>query len=112
MGISTNYYTVYGIKHEWDSSFMEAYDEVYDDADTPCIIADAMGGEYIIFGHTFYDSGDLRWCDDLENGIIEIDIDDLATVAENYKAAFIAKFPNFKHLVDASFKLMTFVHYH
>jgi len=47
MGVSTNIYTFYGVKIEWDDDFHEAYDEVYADLQVP-VIVDAMMGEYIV----------------------------------------------------------------
>lgn len=110
MGISTHYYTVYGVKHEWNDAFIEAHEEVYDDEDTPIIITDSMSGEYMIFGKVLYDSGDQRW-GEIEDVFVEIDVDGLKDVETKYKEEFSAKFPDFANLVDRQFKLMTFVHY-
>ena len=54
MGVSCHFYTIHGVKIAWDESFNEAYDEVYDDKDTPFILFDGMGGEYIIFGNIIF----------------------------------------------------------
>ncbi len=110
MGISTHYYTVYGIKHEYNDDFSEATDEVYDDHDMPTVISDSMGGGYMIFGKILYDSGDQRW-GDIEDVFVEIDMESLPSIEEEYKKKFIAKFPQFESLMDEPFKLMTFVHY-
>lgn len=110
MGISTNYYTVHGVKLEWNDEFHEAYDEVYNDEDTPIVNFESICGEYIILGKILYDSGDLRW-GDLKDAFVEIDLDSLSDIEADYKKEFIAKFPKFASLVEKPFKLMTFVHY-
>jgi hypothetical protein len=110
MGISTHYYTMYGVKLDWNDDFHEAYDEVYDDDDTPTILMDSISGGYIMLGYTLYDSGDLRW-DELEDAFVEIDLGSLSDLEIKYKREFLAKFPQFASLVEHQFKLMTFVHY-
>lgn len=109
MGISTNYYTIYGIKCDYDKSFAESYNEVYDDNDTPFVLIDGMGGDYMIFGVVLFDSGNLRY-GDIKDYFVEIEIDSYKEM--EYKRQFNAKFPTFSHLMDAPFKLMTLVHYH
>lgn len=114
MGIDTHYYTVFGIKHNYDdvpSNWKDdAYEEAYDDADTPNVIIDSMSGEYIILGEILYDSGNLRW-GDMEDVFVEIDLARLGEIEAKYKAEFTAKFPDFAELVNQPFKLMTFAHY-
>lgn len=111
MGVSTNFYTMCGIKTEWLDDFAEAYDDVYDDKDTPFVLMDGMGGEYFVFGNILYDSGDARWGFEDGDDFTEIDLSTLADREEKYKQEFIAKFPTFAHLMDRPFKLMTFAHY-
>ena len=115
MGINTHYYTVYGVKTEYDDAVSEfnetVYDDVYDHPDCPGIILDGMGGDYAIFGEILFDSGDLRW-GDMEDSYVEIDLDKLDEIEANYRKDFAAKFPQHTHLInDKPFKLMTFVHY-
>jgi hypothetical protein len=110
MGISTNYYTVYGVKLPFNDEFNEAWNEVYNDSDTPCVISDGYSGEYIVLGKILYDSGDLRW-GETEDSFVEIDIDSLPDIEIDYKREFVAKFPEFASLLEQPFKLMTFVHY-
>jgi hypothetical protein len=112
VGISINFYTVYGIKIKgYPKDFTEAYDEVYDDKDTPFVICDGMCGEYVILGVKLFDSGDARW--GFENGddFKEIDIADLSRLESEYKNQFLAKFPEFGHLLNPEFKLMTLAYY-
>ena len=111
MGVSTNFYTIFGIKHDWQDDFNEAYDEVYDDDDTPFVLSDGMSGEYMVFGKILFDSGDVRWGFEGGDGFKEIDVSKLPEIEREYRAAFINKFPNFKHLVDQPFKLMILAHY-
>lgn len=111
MGVSTNFYTVFGLKTEWNDKFHEAYDDAYSDEDTPMVIADGMGGDYIVLGTVLYDSGDMRWGFEKGDSFKEIEIETLSIKEQEYKAKFIAKFPQFRGLMDAPFKLMTFAHY-
>jgi len=110
MGISTNYYTVYGIKGEFNDEFFEAYDNVYNDDDTPTVLIDSMSGEYAVLGTILFDSGDQRY-GEVEDVFVEIDMDNLPAIELSYKNLFITKFPQFASLMDTPFKLMTFVHY-
>ena len=47
----------------------------------------------------------------MEDAFVEIDLYKLPAIETAYKKAFVAKFPEFASLVEAPFKLMTFVHY-
>lgn len=111
MGVSTNVYTMHGTKIDWDDKFIEAYDEVYDDKDTPIVLLDGMGGDYIVFGTTLFDSGVMRW--GLEGGdtFKEFELEQLHELETTYKTEFKTKFPEFAHLMDVPFKIMSFVHY-
>jgi len=111
MGVSTNFYTVYGVKTEWNDEFHEAYDDVYNDEDTPNVIADGMSGEYIVLGIVLYDSGDMRWGFEKGDSFKEVELETLSNMERQYKSQFTAKFPQFSHLLDTTFKLMTFAHY-
>lgn len=110
MGIDTHYYTMHGIKLDFNNEFCEAHNEVYRDDDTPFVLFDAMSAEYMILGTVLYDSGNLRW-GDLNNSVVEIDIQKLGELELQYRKQFIAKFPQFESLVIEPFKLMTLVHY-
>ena len=112
MGVSTNIYAVYGVKIAYDADFAEAYDEVYDDDDTPTIIVDGMSGDYMVFGTTMYDSGDFRYGMEDGDNWKEIDIGFLTKAEEAYKWIFVNKFPQFAHYMNEPFKLIIFTHYH
>lgn len=114
MGINTHYYTVYGVKiDDYDTKFSEAWDEVYDtvkDNTDMAIIADGMGGDYMIFGKILFDSGDLRW-NDIEDVHSDIDLNKLPEYKDKCVEQFMNYFPAFGHYMDHEWKLMTFVHY-
>jgi hypothetical protein len=110
MGIDTHYYTMHGVRMKWDDDFAQAYDEVYDDDDTPFVLLESMCGEYMFFGNVLYDSGNLRW-GDMEDTFVEIDVHKLGEQELQYRKEFIAKFPQFEKFMYEPFKLMTFVHY-
>ena len=89
MGISTHFYTIYGIetKGKYPKDFSKAYYDVYEDVDTPFVLFDGMNGEYMILGVKLFDSGDARW--GFENGDIfaEIDLNTLSTLESGYEPA-------------------------
>lgn len=124
MGINTHVYTVYGVRLDWDDDFYEAYEEVEEalldefgrgnpqeagrqvDA-----IMDCMGGEYMILGHKIYDSGDFRYCEDMNN-YQEIDTSNLLKLEFEYKEQFVRLYPNHVHLLEGKdFKLINLIHY-
>jgi hypothetical protein len=111
MGVSTHFYTIHGIKIDCNKKFNKVYDSVYDDADTPFILMDGMGGKYMIFGNVLFDSGDMRWGFEDGDVFVEIDTSSLTESENEYKQAFIAKFPEFADLMNSPFKLYTFAHY-
>lgn len=111
MGISTNFYTICGIKINWNDDFSEAYEEVYNDSDTPHVLFECYACKYMIFGERLFDSGDYRWGFEGGDHFKEIDLSKLSEIEANYKKQFVEKFPQFKHLMEQPFKVMTLVHY-
>lgn len=111
MGVSTNFYTIYGLKIDWNEEFSEAYEEVYNDSDTPFVLMDGMGGEYMIFGEVLFNSGDDRWGFEHGDTFKEIHTHKLLEIQKEYTDKFYAKFPDFLHLIAPPFKLMTLAHY-
>lgn len=124
MGINTHVYTVYGVKLPWDDAFDESYEEIEEalidefgygkpqPADRQIeVIRDSMMGEYMILGPILYDSGDFRYCEDMNN-YQEIDIDNLDDKWEDYKEMFLKLYPDHAHLIafDAP-SLINFIHY-
>lgn len=112
MGVSTNYYTICGIKAKWNDEFYDCIEELKEseDADIPFILFRGRGEKYIILGVVIYDSGDLRW-GDLNEECVIIDLESLPEMEKTYKEKFVDKFPQYAHLVAEKFSLMTFVHY-
>ena len=112
MGVSTNIYVMFGTKITWDDSFNEAYDNVYDDHDTPFVIFDGMCGDYIVFGQLLWNSGDFRW--DLEggDGFKATPVNTLPEIERQYKEQFVKKFPLFAHLMEVEFNILSFTHFH
>ena len=123
MGINTHVYTVYGVRLDWDDDFYEAYEEI---EETLCdefgygkpqpadrqieAIMDSMMGEYMILGPLIYDSGDFRYCDDMNN-YQEIEIDDLLVWPE-YMSKFAKLYPQHLHLLEnVTPKLINLIHY-
>lgn len=109
MGISTNFYTVYGVKIAWHDAFSEAYCDIYDNCDLS-VILDGMGGEYMVLGHVLFDSGDLRW--GFENGddFVKTNPQDLTKLEETYREKFAEIFPQFQHLLEQPFSILSFRH--
>jgi hypothetical protein len=112
MGISTNIYGYFGIKIDWDDALSDAYDNVYDDHDTPDCQLDGMSGDYMVFGERLYNSGDFRWGMEDGDGCKRIELDKLPQIEAEYKAKFVKKFPDFAHLMDRPFEIIIFTHYH
>lgn len=114
MSMSLNFYTMYGVIHNDASDdfldFLDEHDEVYDDDDTPNILFDGMSGDYLILGEVLFDSGDVY--DGGDADLTVIDVDKLPEIEAEYRKKFIAKFPEYKHLINKRFQLITLSHYH
>lgn len=111
MGINMHIYGMFGVEHKWNDEFSDAHDEVYDDADTPNVIMDGMGGDYMVFGEILYDSGDGRYGFEGADPMKTYDVSELNAIEDKYKQAFLAKFPKFAELVSQPFKIIMFTHY-
>jgi hypothetical protein len=124
MGINTHVYTVYGVRLDWDQEFYDIYEELDEalleefgynkrppeDRQIEAVI-DCMMGEYIILGHIIYDSGDFRYCEDMNN-YQEIDTSNLLKLELEYKKQFVRLYPNHVHLLEGKdFKLINLIHY-
>lgn len=124
MGINTHVYTVYGVRLDWDDAFYEAYEEIEEalldefgwgnpqEAGRQIeAIMDSMMGEYMVLGHILYDSGDFRWCEDMNN-YQEIDTSNLKSMQRMYKEEFKRLYPDHFHLIaHYDFKLINLIHY-
>lgn len=112
MGVDTYFYTIYGVKMDWNDDFYEEYGEVLFDSGYPWALLDGMSGKYMIFGEPLFDSGNMRW--GFEDGQVyaEIPLDNLQSIAEIYCNDFAEKFPKFKDLIKSEdFKLISLMHY-
>lgn len=124
MGINMHVYTVYGVRLSWDDAFHEAYEEIEEalidefgwgkpqpaDRQIEAII-DAMMGEYMVFGLKLYDSGDFRYCDDMNN-YQEIEEVGLFGKWFDYKEQFARLYPDHVHLLEGvQPKLINLIHY-
>jgi hypothetical protein len=124
MGINMHVYTVYGVKLPWDDAFYEAYEEIEEaltdefgygkpqPADRQIeVIMDAMMGEYMVLGLKLYDSGDFRYCDDMNN-YQEIEEVGLFGKWFDYKEQFARLYPDHVHLLEGvQPKLINLIHY-
>jgi hypothetical protein len=124
MGINTNIYTIWGIKTEWNDLFNDAYEEIEEQlvdefgygkpqpsGSQVEVVMDNMCCEYMIFGSILYDSGDMRYWDDMNN-YQEIDLNDFTEQEKEYKEEFKKLYPDHYHIVDKPFKLINVIHYH
>lgn len=124
MGINMHVYTVYGVKLPWDDAFHEAYEEIEEalvdefgygkphpaDRQIKAII-DYMMGEYMVFGPLLYDSGDFRYCDDM-NDYQEIEEVGLFGKWFDYKEKFARLYPGHVHLLEGvEPKLINLIYY-
>lgn len=124
MGINMHVYTVYGVNIGWDQAFYDAYEEIEEalcdefgygkpvPADRQIeSVVDAMMGEYIILGEILYNSGDFRYCEDM-NDYREIDVSDLLNIELTYKEHFAKLYPKHVDLLQGKdFKLINLIHY-
>lgn len=125
MGINMHVYTVYGVKLPWNNAFHEAYEKIEEElldefgygkpqpADRQIeAIIDGMMSEYMVLGLKLYDSGDFRYCDDM-NSYQEIDIDGLYVKwIDEYKEKFARLYPDHMHLLSGVRpKLINLIHY-
>ena len=124
MGINMHVYTVYGVRLPWNDAFHEAYEEIEEtlldefgygkpqpaDRQIEAII-DAMMGEYMVLGLKLYDSGDFRYCDDM-NSYQEIEEVGLFGKWFDYKEQFARLYPDHVHLLEGvQPKLINLIHY-
>lgn len=110
MGINIKVYSVFGIKIDWNDDLVEKYEKVYDDADTTMIL-DVMGGHYIVLGTILYQSSDFRY-NDLEGDIMtSTSIENMQATEKKYRDDFEKKLPQFYHLLNEPFQVITFTHY-
>lgn len=124
MGINTHVYTVYGVRLDWDDAFYEAYEEIEEalldefgwgnpqEAGRQVeAIIDCMMGEWMILGPILYDSGDFRYCEDMNN-YQEIDTSNLESIERVYKEEFKRLYPDHVHLLEGKeFRLINLIHY-
>lgn len=111
MGVSTNFYTIFGVKLDWNDEFSDAYNDRYDNPELPNVILDGMCGEYIVLGKILWDSGDMRYGFEDSVGTGEIDLASRPQVEAEYREKFLKVFPDFAHLIDKPFKLICLAHY-
>ena len=119
MGLSTHYYTVYGVHiNKYDNALSEVlYEEenrysLFEDGTLPedfGMIMDGMSGEYMVFGKILFDSGDLRW-NDFKDTFVEVSLDKFADYRLDYMRKFSEHFPEFDEYLEDDWKLMTFMH--
>lgn len=126
MGVNINVYTVYGVKTAWDDNFFEAHETIEEtlvdefgygkpipaDRQIETII-DGMGGDYFVFGKILYDSGDFRYCDDM-NDFKEIDcsLTALNSIKTEYMEKFNRLYPEHIHLLEGKdWKMFNIIHY-
>jgi hypothetical protein len=120
LGISTHYYTVYGIKIDGYDDALS--DVLYSDEDRNSlfedkilpedfgIIMDGMSGEYMVLGKVLFDSGDQRYSE-IKDVFVATDLTKLADYRRDYMRTFSEYFPQFDHYLDEPWKLITFAHY-
>jgi hypothetical protein len=110
MGIDVHVYTVYGVQIPMNEELMDHYDDIYNEC-TADMIIDGMGGEYIILGRILFNSPNFRWNDG--DGDVRKDIlpEELPEIEREYRMDFARWFPDFTHLLEDRFRLMTLTHY-
>lgn len=113
MGISTRYYTFYGVKAPYpqgDDIFVETLYER--DRSKFDHVLDAMSGDYLLLGKTLFKSHDLRWADFDGDEWKTIPLDSLAEYDKVWRESFLEDFPDHAHLIEGKVsELFTFAHY-
>jgi len=114
MGVDTYFMTMYGVKTDWYEDFSDAYEEAYSadgyhGANLPHVVQDGMMGEYMVFGVSLLETESMRW--EAPSGFVEVDIGELDKDREAYIKHFTETFPDFAHVVDKPWKVISFVHY-
>lgn len=110
MGVSTNFYTFWGIKVPYSGEFGE-YAGDHEELQSPMII-DGMSGEYIMLGVILWNSGDFRYDWKGRTGDIMVDPADLQKIEDDYKKKFREEMPQFSDLMIPPFALHCFEHFH
>ncbi len=111
MGISTNYYTFYGVKLSYPED-KEFTDALYDKSSSKFdYVLDGMSGEYFLLGKILFDSGDLRW-NEFEDVWKPIPLDKLSEIDKSWREGFLEDFPDHADLIEGkASELFTFAHY-
>lgn len=113
MGISTRYYTFYGVKAPYpqgDDIFVETLYER--DRSKFDHVLDAMSGDYLLLGKALFKSHDLRWDDFDGDDWKTIPLDSLAEYDKVWREGFLEDFPDHAHLIEGKVsELFTFAHY-
>jgi hypothetical protein len=108
MGVDTTYYLVYGIRLDYEAN-KKFNDRLHEDDnpndDQHFAIVDGMNGEYIVLG-VVIDTKD-RYSDNFT----EIDVSQLDNQREEYSQEFEKTFPDFTHLIQGEWKILSFVHF-
>lgn len=112
MSVDLSFYTMFGLKSDWNDDFIDAYNEIYEiyetfDGNTVEVVMDGMCGEYIVFGEVM--CCDSQFQEDTQ--FTEIDLSALEDRETRYKTKFKEDYPDFYHLIDKPFKLICFAHY-
>lgn len=116
MSVDLSFYTMFGLKSDWNDDFIDAYNKIYEtsrywlptvNGNTVDVVMDGMGGEYIVFGEVICCTSQY----DADTSFTEIDISALEDRETRYKTKFKEDYPDFYHLIDKPFKLICFAHY-
>lgn len=108
MGVSTNFYTIYGvILEKYDPDFSEIH---WETKDAPFAL---FGEEDMVFGVCLFDSGDMRW--GFENDFVEQpkNFAALRKMEKEYRKKFQEVLPQYYHYIEnEEFKVFGYAHYH
>lgn len=116
MGTSTNVYSYWGVRTEWNEAVSERSEEIYDmkiePEDDVEILSDGMCCEYMIFGIRLYSSGDARWGEMVNHNEVEINQEILDRMREDYMKNFKRLYPDqYNWLAEKPWRLVNLVHY-
>lgn len=116
MGISTRYYTIYGVELPYDplssaGDNEEFHEILYEKSAGFDHIADAMSANYLLLGKVLFRSGDLRWSETIDTWNV-IQLDKLEEIDKEWRSNFVTQFPEYAYLIEnLPSRLITFAHY-
>lgn len=112
MSVGLNVLSFWGILLEgYDRALSEAMYDLDDDHMLEHAF-DGMNGEYMVLGVKLFDSGNVYRDEPTARSTLDLTTGYLPQQEALYKSMFLKRLPQFGHLMDRPFRIITFSHYH